>query len=469
MTDLNNNFRRVEGISNTSTGIVDTLGRLGTGSFFSQLKPASFAGIPFAVVSSATTAGRRNAVHEYPFRDTPWIEDLGRSGRRITIAGFLVGDDVIARREKLLLKVESKGEFTLVHPTLGSRAVSLIEFTCNESADRGRVFDIEFVFMEQGARQYPTTTTSSTSEVDRAADTAAAKSATDYAKEVYTSLVNGAAKANDAIKQATEYSKRARQVITDATQLIGLAASLPNQFGRLLGQSRGVLLESRPRPGVLAVTLRQLQGAGSASRQRGFAAAAAFDSASKVLAPSTAQAFAAAATALVQTVSASAPTPGAALLALLQLAQFNPIGTAPAPADPALAVRIATVTMLRRAAAVEMARIVSRYAPASADEARRVRDLVCNALDVAITAAGDSRRDDVFASLRALRTVVARQVNARGAQVPELQQVQTAVPMPSLVLAQRLYRDAGRADELVQRANPRHPAFMPTNFKAPSK
>ena len=38
--------------------------------------------------------------------------------------------------------------------------------------------------------------------------------------------------------------------------------------------------------------------------------------------------------------------------------------------------------------------------------------------------------------------------------------------LPSLVLAHRLYQDAERADELVSAANPRHPAFMPTGFRA---
>ena len=29
------------------------------------------------------------AVHEYPYRDTVWVEDLGRSARKFTLRGFL--------------------------------------------------------------------------------------------------------------------------------------------------------------------------------------------------------------------------------------------------------------------------------------------------------------------------------------------------------------------------------------------
>lgn len=38
--------------------------------------------------------------------------------------------------------------------------------------------------------------------------------------------------------------------------------------------------------------------------------------------------------------------------------------------------------------------------------------------------------------------------------------------LPALVLANRMYQDGARGDELVQSVGPRHPAFMPTKFKA---
>ncbi len=57
-----------------------------------HLHPASFRGVPFAVVSGESVFGRRQAVHEYPYRDTAWIEDLGRSSRKITLRGFIIQD-----------------------------------------------------------------------------------------------------------------------------------------------------------------------------------------------------------------------------------------------------------------------------------------------------------------------------------------------------------------------------------------
>jgi prophage DNA circulation protein len=38
--------------------------------------------------------------------------------------------------------------------------------------------------------------------------------------------------------------------------------------------------------------------------------------------------------------------------------------------------------------------------------------------------------------------------------------------VPAFVMAQLLYQNGARADELTARANPVHPAFMPLRFKA---
>ena len=47
----------------------------------------------------------------------------------------------------------------------------------------------------------------------------------------------------------------------------------------------------------------------------------------------------------------------------------------------------------------------------------------------------------------------------------ELMQINTASPLPALALANRLYQDGSRANELIQEANVPHPAFMPITMK----
>ena len=53
---------------------------------------------------------------------------------------------------------------------------------------------------------------------------------------------------------------------------------------------------------------------------------------------------------------------------------------------------------------------------------------------------------------------------SRGASLAPLVTVTLPEPAPAVVVAQRLYADATRADELVQRIAPVHPLFMPVNM-----
>lgn len=132
----------------------------------SQLQASSFRGVPFAVVAEEGSHGRRQAVHEYPYRDTAWIEDLGRGTRRFMIRGFLIqnsqiygGGDVIAQRQSLVAACEAKGSGTLVHPTLGELTVSIPEngLRISGSMESGRVFEFTLMALESGLKVFAIT------------------------------------------------------------------------------------------------------------------------------------------------------------------------------------------------------------------------------------------------------------------------------------------------------------------------
>jgi prophage DNA circulation protein len=181
------------------------------------------------------------------------------------------------------------------------------------------------------------------------------------------------------------------------------------------------------------------------------------------LSAGSASAYAAAGQALTATLLAAAPTPGDALRALISMAGFSPVSQA---AGPSLLMRQAAADLFRRAAVAAAARAGAEYQPESSDDAANVRTEILTLLDREITVAGDQGDDDVYTSMRQLRALVVKDLNIKGASVPTLVKVATARPMPSLALAQRLYRDPTRSDEIVARAGAVHPAFMPTTFQA---
>lgn len=183
---------------------------------------------------------------------------------------------------------------------------------------------------------------------------------------------------------------------------------------------------------------------------------------------STATDFAAVAQELAAALYASAVRPADAIRLLSSLADFTPSDpTTSSTIGAAIGVmQSATGDMFRRAALVALARASADYEPASADDAAAVRVSVCAALDAEITIAGDQGLDATFNALRAVRAAVSMDLETRGARLATITEVDVGLPMPAPVLAQRLYRDPGRADDLVAQGDPPHPAFMPAQFKA---
>lgn len=72
------------------------------------LREASYEGIRFDVDSATLSFGRRTVTHEFPQRDTSYVEDLGKTTRQFSIQGFIVGDDFIDRSKRLIDKIESQ-------------------------------------------------------------------------------------------------------------------------------------------------------------------------------------------------------------------------------------------------------------------------------------------------------------------------------------------------------------------------
>lgn len=455
-------FNSVQGIDNTVKGQGDTLGRLVGGTYFSQLKPASFRKVPFVVLEGASQFGRRNALHEYPFRDEPWVEDLGKAARRFELKGFVVGDDVIAQRNTLISALERSGDGELVHPTLGKRNVALMDYVCREVWDRGRYFEFTFRFIEQGKRQFPKAAQRSTADVQESAARTNLKALAAFGLNVVTTLRMGIAGASEGLKQARAWAALATQAQRDATSLVNLATTLPGQFGRLLSRAGSVRTGEALVIGAF-VTVETLKIQAAESRAAVAAAAAALDTAGQNLGPTTTDDFVTAAQALALAVRNGAPTPGDAVRALAAMVAFSAVGST---AGAALTVQIESVRMLRRAAAVQLVLAVAAYAPVSSADAALVRSIAVDALDALITDAGDAGNDEVFLEIRALKAAIVADINERGAALPDLTTVTTGASAPSLVLASRLYDDVLREPELVSRAAPRHPAFMPTTFQA---
>jgi prophage DNA circulation protein len=212
------------------------------GSWLAQLQPASWRGLAFGVRESSIKRGRKTAVHEYPYRDDVWVEDLGRGTRSISFRGFLVGDDVYAQRDAMVAAAEQAGSGEVVHPSLGSRTASLIEFEAAERMELGRVVELSFVFIETGQPLYPSDATSTQDTAENAADDADDAAAGDFGSDVADALSAGAEVVQTAVSTVQGFAGQVLELGGDARMVLDAVNALPGNFGRYATGGVGTLL-----------------------------------------------------------------------------------------------------------------------------------------------------------------------------------------------------------------------------------
>ena len=102
-----------------------------------ELLSASFRGVPFLVLSASTQMGRRAQIHEFPLKEDPATEDLGRRSRRYSLEAIVLGSNYIAARNQLITALETPGPGTLQHPYLGILEVQIEEVELRETTQEG--------------------------------------------------------------------------------------------------------------------------------------------------------------------------------------------------------------------------------------------------------------------------------------------------------------------------------------------
>lgn len=127
-------------------------------------EPASWRGVTFHVETGGRSSGRRTVVHEYPKRNDPYAEDMGRQARRFLISGYLIyrprsvtdGNpllyDYVSQRNKLYNALEEDDIGKLVHPVFAPGGIDAMceRYTMTESRDRGGFTQFEMAFVESG-------------------------------------------------------------------------------------------------------------------------------------------------------------------------------------------------------------------------------------------------------------------------------------------------------------------------------
>jgi hypothetical protein len=135
-------------------------------------RDATFRGVKFFVETEARQSGRRIAVHEYPKRNVPYAEDMGRKARRYLVQGYLIGPNYLDQKDLLITALEKDGPGLLRLPLpyqMSDANVMVASYSVTEGRERGGYCMLEMDFVEYGNPQYRQEI-STTDEINKASE-----------------------------------------------------------------------------------------------------------------------------------------------------------------------------------------------------------------------------------------------------------------------------------------------------------
>jgi prophage DNA circulation protein len=375
-----------------------------------DLQAASFRGVPFDVASESGKFGRRGQTHEYPQRDKPWREDLGRATRTFTVSAFLVGDDYMQRRDALLGAIETEGSGTLVHPWYGQLEVNVNdEVTVSHSNAHGGMCEIQLTFIEAGELAFPAAASSLGAQSLIAADELGEAVALDF-DETF-SLDGLPSFVQDGFFEDLDLFDGLLEAASSGWQWLN--ALVPVWLGDAITFGRGVV--------------------------------SMFD---RTVLPSTA--------------ANSVRLNRNAVISLTALSrQYGGYVVTPTSLAPATrqreANRAALASLFQHATLIQAAGMAAAMPLPVYDDALLVRDSLTAALDEASFVVAD----DVYVPLQVLRARVHADITARLSQAARLLTYTPRETIACLALVYDLYEDVDREQEVIDRNAIRHPGFVP--------
>jgi prophage DNA circulation protein len=122
-----------------------------------KYREAAFRNAQFFVETDARQGGRRVALHEYPKRNVPYAEDMGRKALRFLVQGYLIGPKYLDQKNLLVKALEKDGPGMLRLPLpyeMQDVKVMVMGYTVTEARETGGYCKVDMDFAEYGDPQY---------------------------------------------------------------------------------------------------------------------------------------------------------------------------------------------------------------------------------------------------------------------------------------------------------------------------
>ncbi len=389
-----------------------------------RLLTASFRGVRFFVERDSNQSGRKTVVHEFPERDLPYAEDLGRDTRVYNISGYLVGDDYLTQRDSLLNACENKsGAGLLIHPYFGALDVVCQRVRTIDNANETNMLRLGLTFVESGLDRFPvfrpnTRTQNSTNRL----------AALDVAKDTLAAAYDLTRVPINKVKQIRANIRTALGIVEDARLTVKSVASYRRRF-EALGDDVETLLNS---PRELADAFADLLMFGTFPS--GLFPAGRSDEYNEDNEDS----------------PATSGNSRDQFNELQEVWDFAP-GSDTVSSD-------AFNSFFNQAVICAAAGLITEIEFDSVNEAEEFRDILVQQVNGILEQEADSELSDAF---RSLRTGVIEDVNRRAVNLSRLVELTLVESAPALVLSYNLYGSTDSEQDIIDRNKVENPGFVP--------
>jgi prophage DNA circulation protein len=373
---------------------------------------ASFRGVPFFLETNGATFGKRLAEHEFPQRNTPFIEELGSSVKKFTVEGYVAGDDHLEQRDNILAACAKPGSAILIHPYYGKLTVQCKEVRPSERTDMLRKTLLAFDFVEAGEFQFSSTKVNTAVNVLSKVDAAYLK-----LDERFRELYQIAGIPFSEAQQVQKVLNLGVTALADAKKIVGQVA----EFSYALNRMRDTVATLFTDAAELIKSIVDLSGFGITD-----------DSVLGDLVVDNTQAFA----------------------DMKVLWEFAPTRTIPSGPSDVL------VQAMQISGVVAAGGIMSKVTFESVEDAQAARQALLAKIDELVLSESPVLDDELFIVLSELRVAVSQDIDERSVNLSRLTSYSVNQALPSLVIANALYGSIDQEESIIVRNKVKHPGFL---------
>lgn len=408
-------------------------------------RSASFRGVTFEVKERSFTSGRRTQVHEYPNKDTPYTEDMGKKAQNFQVQAFVIGETFAARRDALIRACERQGAGILIHPDYGTKNVICDGISIKESSEQRRMAVIDLTFIEAGEKAMSSVATDWLGSI-----TDSAHALIDSAHDSFVSVYRISAGVTDLVGLIGGISDTLIDVVEGISSGIGYTNGLKSDItGNLNGvadvikTATGMKKNAKVYAAAPAQMAEAIEGSyatvtelASKSDSNTTTTLDHIKSGVDVKSFKTVQKLASASNAS-KTVSEDGT---AEKLCMQQIEQFT-----------------------KQLVVACEAEVITNIQFTNTDEASEVLEQFLTDVEEIEFFEDIEPSNDIIEALRDLKRGVVEYVREIIVNLPQTKTINLGETMPSLVLAYDLYEDLDRADEIVKKNAVKYPQFLPAN------